>query len=699
MTPGFRIPLSCLTLLPTIFLLPVSSAGQAQQTSAADTIAFILKQNKKPTEQCEALYKLGAFYFTTGQAENAFLVMNQSKSVAEKHDYDKGMYDAHSIIAAYYLKKGDSEKARAIANESLKLANRNRSEYGANRAYYILILLWYQQLKYDSVILISELVLEGPHEEYDSVSLPKINALLGNAYMAKGDLQRAGKCFLDVMAIAEKTNNEPLYAVCLGNLALINVELKNYREALKYQHKAEAIARKNNQFQSVGNLNNSIGSCYRSLMLPDSALHYFKEALYWFTKFAYPEDIALAHSNIGATYSDLAHFDSSLYYLQLAKKEFNDLKDTLNIAGNAMVLGGVWNVMGLPKKDRVYLQRALDELEVCQRIVEQKGVREMRRSCYYQQAVAYEALGNDAQSFLYLKLYTRVNDSLLSQQHIQQIAEMQTKYETEKKETEIGKLNAEKQLDVEKIARQKVVNYSLMSMAALILLSGSLIFRNVQKKRTAEKHVAILEKQNAIESMRNKIASDVHDEMGANLTRLGLNAQQLLQSPMVPEKEKQLTEKMALQSKEIITGMREIIWASNPANDNLKSMLGFMRQYIDRFFDGTQIRSVVNFPHDVGEVTLHPEVRRNLFLILKESLNNALKYSGSDRIDIDFHTENEKFQFKVTDYGKGLEDEKKNDFSSGLRNMQMRAEQIQSLFKLISAPGQGVEIIVEGNLY
>ena len=167
----------------------------------------------------------------------------------------------------------------------------------------------------------------------------------------------------------------------------------------------------------------------------------------------------------------------------------------------------------------------------------------------------------------------------------------------------------------------------------------------------------------------------------------------------LPEKEKHLAEKMSAQSKEIITGMREIIWASNPANDNLKSMLGFMRQYIDRFFDGTQIRPVVNFPHDVGEVILHPEVRRNLFLILKESLNNAIKYSGSDQIDIGFQNENEKFQFTIKDYGKGLDEKTKDEFSSGMQNMQRRAEQIQSFFRLITAPGQGVQITVEGNLY
>jgi signal transduction histidine kinase len=145
--------------------------------------------------------------------------------------------------------------------------------------------------------------------------------------------------------------------------------------------------------------------------------------------------------------------------------------------------------------------------------------------------------------------------------------------------------------------------------------------------------------------------------------------------------------------------MKEIIWSSNPANDNLKSMLGFMRQYIDRFFDGTNIRPVVNFPQNAGEVNLHPEVRRNLFLILKESLNNAVKYSGTDKIDIDFNNANEDYNFSIKDYGKGMNDQNKDEFSNGITNMRRRAEQIQSAFKMISAPGSGVQIFVEGRLY
>jgi signal transduction histidine kinase len=292
-----------------------------------------------------------------------------------------------------------------------------------------------------------------------------------------------------------------------------------------------------------------------------------------------------------------------------------------------------------------------------------------------------------------------IKDSVYNLENSRQINELMTKYETEKKQNEINRLSAEKEIAEVKMARQQAINYSLAAIALLILVSAAVIYRNVQKKREAEKQVAVLEKQNAIESMRSKIASDVHDDMGAGLTKMGLFSEQLLQSTTVTEKEKELLEKISTQSKEVIDGMREIIWASNPANDNLKSMLGFMRQYIDRFFDGTNIRPVINFPHDIGEVTLHPEVRRNLFLILKESLNNAVKYSGSDKVDIDFSNEAEKFNLNIKDYGKGMDDKNRSAFSSGLRNMQMRAEQIQSAFRLVSAPGKGVQIVVEGKLY
>ncbi|HJW30881.1 MAG TPA: tetratricopeptide repeat protein, partial [Saprospiraceae bacterium] len=537
------------------------------------------------------------------------------------------------------------------------------------------------------VIFICKKVLETPRTIFDSVNLPRFNAFLGNAYLGKGDFQNANICYIEALRLAEMMHDEPLAGVCLGNLSVINSELRNYRDAIKYQRRAADIAQKNNQVQQLGTVYLAMGTSYRELMALDSAIYYYRKSLELSRQFGLIDDIAICHSNLGAILVSTNQLDSGLYYMQLAKTEFASQSDSLDVASNALTMGWVWRALAFVKNNKSYLQNARSELLLCKSIAEQKDISDLRMKCYKELSVLEETMGHPVQAFEYLKQYSAISDSTRGQQYTKQIAEMQTQYQSEKKELEITKLNTEKQLGIEKIARQRVLNFSLLSIAGLLLISGSFIYRNIQKKRVAEQHVALLEKQNAIESMRSKIASDVHDEMGANLTRLGLNAQQLLQSPAIPENEKLLAEKMASQSKDILTGMREIIWASNPANDNLKSMLGFMRQFIDRFFDGTQIRPVVNFPHNIGEVTLHPEVRRNLFLILKESLNNALKYSGSDRIDIDFHNENENYQLTIKDYGKGLEDEEKNDFSSGLHNMQMRAEQIKSFFRLLTGPG------------
>jgi|GEM_PF-1382888 len=686
-------------ILVIIFFLWGSPAIQAQNKSVTDTIAYLIQSQKNHIQLCDDLNKLGNYYKNTGDIESAQLALNKSLAMAKQFDYPKAIYDALTMLTSISFRQNDRAKALTLYDECLTLATKNHNDYGMNKAKYSLVMMLYMQGNMDSVISLSKNVLETPRTVYDSVNLPNFITMIGNAYLTKGDFQTANRYYLEALDLAERTRNQELQSVCISNLAGINQQLMNEREALKYQRKALAIALQNNQVREEAGIYVGIGNIYYSLTLMDSAIYFYKKAIPLFKLVDSKADIALVNTHLGGALVLLNQLDSGMYYLASAKHDLILLNDTIHLAENAYTTGDAWYKMALAKQDQTYTNKALAEMLVCKKLTELKELEDGKMQCYFYLSIIYEALGNKTEAFNYLKRYNNLNDTLRSQQFTQQIAEMQTKYESGKKETEIAKLNAEKLLGAAKISRQRVFNYSLLAMAGLILVSGSVVYRNVQKKRTAEKQVAILEKQNAIETMRTKIASDVHDDMGANLTRLGLNAQQLLQNAKLPDSEKQLVEKMALQSKDIITGMREIIWASNPANDNLKSMLGFMRQYIDRFFDGTNIRPIVNFPYEVGEITLHPEVRRNLFLILKESLNNAVKYSGSDRIDIDFQNQNEKFNLDIKDYGKGFDEKNKDDYSNGLHNMQMRAELIQSLFKLITAPGQGVKISVEGKLY
>jgi signal transduction histidine kinase len=692
-----------LKLALTIFVFLAGFPGAkdlcAQVTTATDTIELIIK-NKKSVRQCiDDLNALGDHYVGRGKLDDATLTATRCTQLAKDAKYEKGLYDAYSILGTVTYFNNDFEKGRSIANEWLTIASRNKSDYGKNGAEYLRVKLFYKEGSADSVISIAKRVLAAKQANFDSIYIPKFITMLANAYLQLGDFRTANQYYINALMLAEKTNNEVLQSACIGNLAIINQELKNYREALKYHEKALALRMKTNRLHDVAGTYSNIAICYQEMKMLDSAEYFLRKSLALFTQLDSKDNIALAKNNLGQVLLDLSMPDSALFYLQSAQKEFTILGDTIDLARNGWAMGNAWFTLAVAKKNKSYLKKALIEMTMAKSIAEANAMEDLKRNIYKSLAVIYDSSDQPGLAFAHLKKYNAINDSILAEEYTNQIAEMQTKYETEKKEAEIIKLNSDQLLDREKIARQRIVNYSLLAIAGLILISGFIVFRNVQKKRRAEKQVAILEKQNAIENMRSKIAGDVHDDIGASLTRMGLNAQQLSMSATIPGKEKELAEKISLQSKEVIAGMREIIWASNPANDNLKSMLSFMRQYIDRFFDGTTIRAVVNFPHDAGEITLHPEVRRNLFLILKESLNNAVKHSGTDKMDIDFTNENEHFHFNIKDYGKGIDDDSKDDFSNGLRNMEMRAAQIQSLFKLISSPGKGVQIAVSGRLY
>ncbi|HLG36018.1 MAG TPA: tetratricopeptide repeat protein [Bacteroidia bacterium] len=603
-----------------------------------------------------------------------------------------------ALARCYYIKGSikritrENNSALEWYSKAIELDTETGNKKSANRTglYVAMVLEKLNEFrKSDSISLAAMKYAEEIHDT-SSICIALNN--LGRNAQAQSNYNEALKYAMRAIPLQEKINNKSGMAVTYSLIGVILNQQKRYKEAIEYYNKAIDLNLELGLVHKVGMFYGNIGNSYKDLKdYKKSRTAYHKAIQY--------DDNEVDHKKLGNDYTNLAILfynmkllDSAFYYGRKAleiNRMYNDERGIATTYANMALWAYEANDF---EKSKTYV----DSSEMLAIKVNHKHLL-ITTNAVKAKLKAKE--NNLQEAYEDLEKSIAVKDSIYNLESAKQISELMTKYETEKKQNEINQLNAEKEISTVKMARQQTVNYSLAAIAFLILLSSALIYRNVQKKREAEKQVAVLEKQNAIESMRTKIASDVHDDMGAGLTKMGLFSEQLLQSKTVTEKEKQLLEKISAQSKEVIDGMREIIWASNPANDNLKSMLGFMRQYIDRFFDGTNIRPVINFPHDIGEVVLHPEVRRNLFLILKESLNNAVKYSGSDKVDIDFNNEQEKFNLNIKDYGKGMDDKNRDAFSNGLRNMQMRAEQIQSAFKMITSPGKGVQIFIEGKLY
>jgi two-component system, NarL family, sensor histidine kinase UhpB len=667
----------CLLLISIVFNFPLLAAETAQKVYLQKGITLIAEFN---------------YQGSLSDLDSSIALCRKYRDIPTLQE---GL-ERRAYVSFRLWKLDDAQKD---LNELLQLAQKEGNKTKVCSLYISFARLQRDFVRYDSCILFGEKASELAATLQNSDLIGKSNNMLALGYYSKSMYYKANEHWLTALTYFERSKDTLSSTEVLSSLGILNSDLLNLDDAFKYLRISLGKAIRNNQFIEEGNILMYIGVTYKRSRQFDSTMVYYLKAVEIARRTNEIRLLAKAYHNISDLFKFKSQFDSALFYSKKSIEMYERMHSKSGLVFSYHNLGQMNRMIAEQLNEKEYFVKAILILEKYLPLTYEIHFQDFTLKYYDELSVCYNGIGEYRKAYNYLSSFAALEDSIRSVKTTNQISDLQAKYETEKKQAEINLLNAQKQISTIKLARRQTLNYSFASIAFLFLVSSGFIYRNFRNKRIAEKQVAVLEKQNAIENMRSKIASDVHDDMGAGLTKMGLFSEQLLQSKTVTEKEKQILEKISLQSKEVIHGMKEIIWASNPANDNLKSMLGFMRQYIDRFFDGTNIRPVVTFPHAIGEIILHPEVRRNLFLILKESLNNSLKHSGTDTIDIDFKNENEKFTFNIRDYGKGMGGSTQNDFTNGISNMQNRARQIRVLLKLTTAPGKGVQILVEGNLY
>lgn len=235
----------------------------------------------------------------------------------------------------------------------------------------------------------------------------------------------------------------------------------------------------------------------------------------------------------------------------------------------------------------------------------------------------------------------------------------------------------------------------------VILTVSGLIFLAVQQylKRQLTMQQLELARLTEAEKIRSKISMDLHDEISSGLTKISLLSQRIKarfekDNTVDPE----TLDKIAGSSGEVIGNLGEIIWAINPTHDNLPSLLAYIRNYVVSFFEATDIETKVYFPDEVPSVAVSPDIKHNVFLVIKEVLNNIIKHAGATRTDLTFTFTDNVFSFTITDNGRGLPDVNHNAFGNGLINMRNRMQAIGGTLTLTSAEGKGTAVSLRGTL-
>ncbi len=235
---------------------------------------------------------------------------------------------------------------------------------------------------------------------------------------------------------------------------------------------------------------------------------------------------------------------------------------------------------------------------------------------------------------------------------------------------------------------------------ALVILSITETIYLVVKsylKRKLKAQQQEFERQKAIEKVRSKISMDIHDEISSGLTKISLLSQRVKSKyERSKEVEPEIIDKIAGSSKEVISNLGEIIWAVNPKHDNLQSLLAYIRNYIFNFFEATTIEVHINFPEEVPPAPVSPDIKRNLFLVVKEALNNILKHAAATQAAIYFKYSDDDYTLTIKDNGRGMEQLNGRAFGNGLTNMKKRMELIGGSLTIHSEKNKGTQLQFKG---
>ncbi|CAN5716377.1 hypothetical protein BH10BAC2_BH10BAC2_17350 [soil metagenome] len=539
-------------------------------------------------------------------------------------------------------------------------------------------------------------------------------ASLCYAYNAKYD---SALVYIDsAMPYAHKGGNIKRLTLVYLNRADYHSNLEDFKAALKDCDTAIKYASqiKNNQ-DGLGRIYSIMGSIYTAQKQYIQALSSYDQSITFFTESNNRQMIAMQYSDKAAVFvqnnetakaiplyknamligdslndiENLAAYAIGLAQAYIVNNKFSQaeattlkalgyVKQTGNLKQEAIVYG-VFSQIN--KKFENHAEAIAYELKAYNILEKEKDLSREQESAA-NLADEYAKTGNTAEAYKYLKISRDLNDSMIKMQFNDETAKLQTTFQVAEKNKEIQLLSKNKQLQEQKLSEQRTLTISIIIIAVLALL-GVWLFMNRNRLRQRMKEIEI----------RNKIASDLHDDVGSTLSSIRMYSDIVKHQPNQTETASALLDKISSNSKEMIENMSDIVWMIKPGNDDFKNIENRMLNFANELCSPAYIAFEFEKTDNAASIEMPMQQRRDLYLIFKEAINNAVKYSGCKNIRTRISVQDDQILLSIADDGNGFNtDTIKN--GNGLANMKKRAELNSGKFSIYSSPDEGTEIKV-----
>ena len=586
----------------------------------------------KDTNYVIAINSYAAFMIQEGKFEQAFSEIEKMNALSEKLNFPRGFYCVNNLKGYIAYSKQDMKKALSyflICKDIIKKNNLNRKLYQA--------------------------------------SLNNLSIM----YSQMGNKEDALKMSFELIEFQEKFDVQPFQTNPYKEIGDNYKEIGKYEDALKYYNKELEIETSYNVFSGMGISENNIGQLYEKKGENKVAKIHYEIGLKHAEKADYPLLQAEILSNLGRVTHALGDKKMAITYLKKAEKIARELESQLILNNILGYLGAIYLETKEYDASEKHYKEALDS---CKTINDFDYTFKINSGL----AKLYHAKGDFKQAYKYQLDAETAKDSTYKTEVTKNSSELIKKYETSKKEQEIALLNQKNK--TANLQNKSILGGGIM----LLLLIGFIAFSIINRNKLKElEHT---------QKLRNRIAADLHDEIGSTLSSISLiSGMSKGESPTVTK----MFNKIHKDSKSVMESMDEIIWSVSSVNDSLKGIYHRIQQYVRPLAEPTNIHFVFEFDENLEKVELPMETRRNVFLIVKEAVNNVLKYSGAEMCKVQFEKHKKEIFINISDDGMGFDKAEINNERNGLKNLQHRADAIGGTLTISSDIGKGTTIFLK----
>ncbi|WP_417201487.1 tetratricopeptide repeat-containing sensor histidine kinase [Bizionia sp.] len=613
------------------------------------------------------------------QLKKDLLKNNLTDSAKIKVFGDLGWYYGNINIDSsfFFTKKG------------LELSIETKNQQGLGQSYNDLGIIFYRTSQYDDAIINYKKSLNFRKSLNDSVGVAGLYSKIAITFQQMDVLDSALFYNKKATTIYEALKMDRFVDTNLSNAANIYLNLQHYPKALEIQLEVLEKRKKRNNVLELAESHVNIGNIYQKLLDFENCKKYYDIAEKLGEENNLIRLLSPLYNNYGNIYRSEGNIKEALKYYEKAyaiRKTLDDEHGIASVTGNLAVL---------------YLEEGkinLASFYFYTSIAKAKKVKakKIESNAYKSLAILKSYQKELDSAFWYQTKFNELETELNSEKVIKQIAEIETKYETEKKEKEIA-VQKEQLLKNELLIKNKNLYAILITSALLILgiISFGYYKRNQFKKKQLQKEIDLkdalsaIKTQNRLQEQRLRISRDLHDNIGSQLTFIISSIDNLKYvSKDIGEKLSTKLSEISLFTSDTIFQLRDTIWAMNKNEITFDDIHTRVLSFVEKAKTAAPNTSF-NVDNKVDrEFSFTSIAGINVFRVLQEAINNAIKYAEATEINILLTTKNDHFCIEICDNGKGF-DIKTVTLGNGLSNMEKRMQEIGGTIQIDATENKG----------